>query len=277
MAKLANMTYPVLRRRFGTAVGIIRTEGWVTGSELIAMDLLETLWLLGKTVELTGNIRTIDGARFDLSDPHISTRVKARFLLRTWETETRLLLNKYLPPDIPVIEFGGSVGVVACVTNARMDAPERHVVVEANPHAADILEHNRSLNGCRFEIVRGALAYGGDEVLFRLDKRIHVGKVVENAPPASANTISVPALSLASLLDSHGFARVALIADIEGAEHDLVAYEGDVLRESVEWLFVETHGFEDEIRIRLEDLGFELVEEARDRNAAYRNSALFDR
>ena len=280
MASLANLSYPVVRRRFGTAVRAVRTHGWVTGGKYVAQMVFEDWWALGKAVELLGDRGQIEGARFELGDPHIDTRLKSRFLLGSWEVETRHLIRRHLPPDIPVIDLGGSIGVVACVTNRLMDFPERHVVVEPSPRAANLLESHRSLNNCRYEIVSAALGYGTDEILFDLDHRINEGRVIRSAAPTSTAVISVPTVTLAVLLESHGFSRAAVIADIEGAEYDLIEHEGQVLSEFVEWFFVELHGPKDdqkELRKKLEHLGFRLVEDLNDRNAAYRNSALLDR
>jgi hypothetical protein len=68
--------------------------------------------------------------------------------------------------DLPVIELGGALGVVACVTNKLLAQPSAHVVVEANPLAIPPLTVNKEANHCAFEIVNRAIAYGVDSVTF---------------------------------------------------------------------------------------------------------------
>src|ERR1051325_3177265 len=70
-------------------------------------------WFCGKFVELRGGIVSIDGCSFDVNSPVISTRLKSRFLFNNYETPEREALELFLDPALPVVELGGSVGVVA--------------------------------------------------------------------------------------------------------------------------------------------------------------------
>src|SRR5688572_27871524 len=103
------------------------------------------VWL-GRVVEFSGNQVVIDGSRFDLSNPVIGTPQKAGFLLRNYENGERTAL-RLIPSAIglPVIELGGSIGVVACISSQHFGNPERHVVVEANPALIPVLTANRDL------------------------------------------------------------------------------------------------------------------------------------
>src|SRR5580698_4591709 len=84
-----------------------------------------------------------------------------------YEAAERQAVARYLRRDIPVVELGGSMGVVACVTNRLLKDPAAHVVVEANPLVIPQLELNRALNRCQFEIVNRAIAYEMETVTFR--------------------------------------------------------------------------------------------------------------
>src|SRR4051812_39365118 len=90
-------------------------------------------WWVGSLVVLTGNAVRVDSCTFLVSHPAIRTASKSLFLLGGYERAERDLLKAYLDRSLAVIELGGSVGVVACVTNKLLRDPLKHVVVEANP------------------------------------------------------------------------------------------------------------------------------------------------
>ncbi len=213
--------------------------------------------LLGRAVELTGNRVRIEGCRFSVKHPAIPTWRKSLFLFNRYEIEERRALARVLDPELPVVEFGGSIGVVACITNRRLRYPERHVVIEANPELIPLLEQNRQRNGARFTVLHRAVAYGTREVLFHQDEFLS-GRVRSTGGPA----VQVPAVSLREIVDGFGFERCTLICDIEGEEIELVEREEDVLHERVATLVIEAHpavtGAQAarEMLRQLEDLGF---------------------
>jgi FkbM family methyltransferase len=192
--------------------------------------------LLGRVVELTGNRVRIEGCRFSVKHPAIPTWRKSLFLFDRYEIEERRALARVLDPELPVVEFGGSIGVVACVTNRRLRRPERHVVVEANRDLIPLLEQNRNRNGAGFTVLHRAVAYGTREVLFHQDEFLS-GRV----RGAGGRAVQVPAVSLQEIVDGFGFERCTLICDIEGEEIELVRRESDVLCERVATLIIEAH------------------------------------
>jgi FkbM family methyltransferase len=200
--------------------------------------------MLGRWVELRGNPARIDGCTFTLDSPAIPTGLKALFLFDRYERAERDALRRFLDPDVPVVELGGSLGVVACLTNRRLRDPSRHVVVEANAQMLGVLEENRARNGCGFVVMHRALAYGAPTVAFHQDDDFLAGTVLEGRMVYEGRprrAVQVPTVRLRDILDAHGFARCTLVCDIEGAEVDLVAHELDVLRERVGTIIVETH------------------------------------
>lgn len=218
--------------------------------------------VLGALVEVMGNRVRVEGLQFSVESPLILRKLKSRFLTDRYEKPERRLLRKYLDPALPVVELGACIGVVSCVTNRLLLDPSAHVVVEAHPQLIPLLEQNRELNGCKFTIVAKALAYGTQEVAFGLHEYF-VGSGLRR--PAERQ-VMVPATTLRALADERGFGDFQLICDIEGYEVDLIANEGDLLRERVSLLVLETHGFivgDDEIArmaARLRELGFQLRE-----------------
>jgi len=194
-------------------------------------------WWVGKFIEITGDTVLIDGCRFSVRSPVIPTKLKSRFLFNQYEPSERLALRRFLDPSLPVIEFGGSVGVVACLTNKLLENPRDHVVVEANPDLVPLLQSNRDRNGCQFTVVNKAIAYGSSHVEFFQNQDF----LSSSIQSAAEQKVSVPAITLRDVVNQFGFDRFTLICDIEGGEVELVEHDGDIFRTQVKTLIIEVH------------------------------------
>ena len=179
----------------------------------------------------------IDGIMFSVNSPAITTRMKSRFLFDRYEQPEREAIRRFLSPDLPIIEFGGSVGVVACLANKRLRDPQQHVVIEANPDLLPLLEENRDCNDCHFTVLHRAVAYGSDEIIFHQNNDFWASSV----QAVTSRTVKVPTISLQQVIDQFGFDLCTLICDIEGGEIDLVQHEAETLRRRVAMLVIEVH------------------------------------
>lgn len=197
-------------------------------------------WFFGKLVELSGNRVDWDGITIHCDNPNIATFLKSRFYFRSYERGTIDLVKAHLSPSLPIVEFGGCIGVVSCFANAMLERPEDHVVVEAHPGLIPALEKNRDVNGRGFQIVNAALAYGAEIVSFYINERYFIGNRVQK-PGSKGSLVSVPAVSLASLIERFGFGRLNLIVDIEGGEVALVENELPTIIEHVDTIVMEIH------------------------------------
>ena len=217
----------------------------------------------GRLVELLGNRWNVDGVRISVTNPSIATRHKALLFNGSYELPERRLLAAHLRGDLPLIELGGCIGVLACLSNRRLSDPEKHLVVEANPHLIPTLERNRSANGCRFRVLNAALGYSAGGMV-RFEEGAFTSGFV-----GDRGALEVPARTLDSIAAAAGFDRFDLICDIEGAEKDLIEQEGAYLQRHVRMLLLEMHpgivGEEtvDSLDARLRDLGFEHLQSDR--------------
>jgi FkbM family methyltransferase len=228
-------------------------------------------WWYGRWVELWGNVATIDGCKFSLDSPAIATKIKSLFLFDEYEKPEREAIRRFLDPTLPVVEFGGSVGVVSCTTNRRLSDPRRHVVVEANPELFPVLKKNRDLNRCEFEVLPYMVGYGGDRAAFYASRANFLTSTsVPAASDGPVEVAEVKTISLRSILDQYRFDRCTLICDIEGGEADLIRNECVVLSERVSMLILELHeqqlGKEraGELLDELETLGFQIIHSTSD-------------
>jgi FkbM family methyltransferase len=148
-------------------------------------------------------------------------------------------------------------------------------VVEANPRVLPTLLENRDRNHCAFEILHGAAGGAGKTVRFYIGENA----LSSSAIATTAESVEVPTLMLADILQARGFARCAVVCDIEGAEIEMIRAEMDTLRSQVEVLIVEFHpginGSDpvEEARSLLKKHGFAEVWH-QDNVFAYQNSAL---
>jgi FkbM family methyltransferase len=185
---------------------------------------------------LLGDRVRIDGAIFSTSSPLIAGSQKGEMFLGRHEAEERRMLKHWLRPDLPVVELGGALGVISCLTNRRLARPRDHVVVEANPGIIPLLERNRDFNGCQFRVVNKALAYGTETVAFGVNPRFTASRI-----GGAGTTVPVAATSLEAILAEAGFDQISLICDIEGAEAALVERELETIRRRVRLFLVEIH------------------------------------
>lgn len=223
-------------------------------------------WQLGRFVGMPTEIVRLDGCKFTVDETVLPANVVDLLFENNYEAPERAALKKFLDPELPVIELGGCLGVISCLTNRLLRHPEKHVLVEANPALMPLIEQNRERNGCRFKIVNAAVSYGAETITFKVDDNILASSL--NGDEQRAVVVST--VTLQRLLDQHGFKRVTLICDIEGAELQLVEHELDVLRERVGMIIMELHdrmvGDEPTQRMleKLESVGFRLVSNDRD-------------
>jgi len=153
-----------------------------------------------------------------------------------YEQEEAALITKHLPADLPVIELGGSLGVVSALIRSRLNSDTRHLIVEANPRLIEICQANAGHAGT--EVLHGAVYYDGPIARFGIASEVHASAVGQGR---STETIEVPAVTLADLCQRVGSPRrFALVSDVEGAEFDLFAQEAETLRH-VELAIVELH------------------------------------
>ncbi|MCZ7676625.1 MAG: FkbM family methyltransferase [Roseovarius sp.] len=136
-------------------------------------------------------------------------------------------------PDLPVIELGGSYGIVSHTIRKHLDDDARLIVLEANPDLVDICKDNVAKAGGKTEVVQAALAYGRDKVRFTVTSGLHTSHVTTGAgaaDDAGSREIEVPAMTLATLLADKGIdGSYGLVCDIEGGEFDLFLNDAEAL------------------------------------------------
>lgn len=253
------MSSAAVLRKFSTATRIFRKEG-IGG---IATTMLEQIDVRLK-LYASRNVESVllDGCTFGLKGIR-GTRMKLALLKEDYEEFERRAVMQYADREHPVIELGGCIGAVACITNRVLKHPASHVVVEANPIVLPLLKENRIINQCSFEILHAAIAYGHNSVMFSPSRDLRASSLYV---PDAGRPVAVRALQLRTIVSEKNYERFTLICDIEGHEYDLVLNEPDVLQK-VSTLILEIHAGligkakTDQMLQRLSELGFYVVAE----------------
>lgn len=209
----------------------------------------------------------MDGVNFHM--PLGSHPAPRRAVLRgDYEINERTLIKQHLPPDLPVIELGGSYGIVSHAIRKALAPTAQLVVVEANPNLISICKANVALGGSpqTTAVVQAALAYGDAKVRFKVTANVHTSHLVFDGS-FGPDIVDVPSATLTSLRRDHGIAgRFSLVCDIEGAELLLLRNDAAALADCA-LIIMETHpkvypdmgGTPQEVTGRLADLGFETI------------------
>jgi FkbM family methyltransferase len=194
--------------------------------------------ILGRAVELMGNRVRMDGMVYSVATPQITRGHKSTLAFGLHEIEERELIRRWLPSDLPVLEFGGGLGVVSCLINKKLLDPRQHIVVEANPAMAAVLVRNRDINRCDFRVVNKAVAYDCDQIELNLDSEF-VGSNVKDV--RFGKTALVKTTTVEHLLTDADFKTAGIVCDIEGMESDIIKRELPILGERIRFIMAEMH------------------------------------
>ena len=179
---------------------------------------------------MTMKFHKIHGLEFTTANIVLDKAAAKSIKVGDWESSEIQLCKKYLKPTDTILELGACIGVVSCVTNAMLDRPQDHVVVEANPETAKVLRLNKEKNGSKFGI-ENCLVF-----------RTHSGKFYPaGGAPQSGSTIihndnleeedknqfdfdfvQLPVVTVEALEKKYHKKFNTLVMDIEGGEFQFI-------------------------------------------------------
>ena len=179
----------------------------------------------GLIFDLCGGKFKMDGCTFMIPKDQTSLAYRSTFLSDLYEVDDLEVVRRCIKPADHVLELGGCMGIVSCITNKLLVDKSRHIVVEANPFCIPTLHRNRDLNQCKFLIKNCAVSLQR-EVTFHTNPSVIVGSSLQRT---NGLPVRVPASSLAELDARYG-PFTALIIDIEGAELETLESARGLLR-----------------------------------------------
>jgi FkbM family methyltransferase len=162
-------------------------------------------------------------------------------MVETAEGIERYLAFARLAPGDHVLDLGAYAGDSTWFFSRAVGPQGRVLAVEPDPENLAALRRNIQENRLANVSVEGCAVLDRDGwVQFRAAGSI--GSGIAEASERPDPEIRVPALSLETLLERHGFERVDFIKmDIEGAEEKALAGQGDLLRRLRPRMVIEAH------------------------------------
>lgn len=187
-----------------------------------------------------------------------------RMVKKKYEKQEIFLLNEI--PNIAtmsVLELGGCLGVVSVATNQMLENKNNHIVVEANPKMIRYLQHNRSLNNCRFQIENAIISDSHDGVFYSYDKLVAGSAHRMDSKEKNKTKHIVNVISYKDLVSKYKIEFDVLIIDIEGGELEILKEIREI--NSIKYIMIEIHeklmypGFRKECFDVLENMEFILI------------------
>jgi len=157
---------------------------------------------------------------------------------RSYEVPEGKFVRQYLSSGQPVVELGGSLGVVSALIRSVIGPKAKHIIVEANDTLVEVCKKNATQGADEgtTELVVAAIDYSGQPtVTFSTGTGAHVGAVSNDQ-----DGMTVATTQLSKVIAPLGSAPFALVCDIEGMEADLFEHEKALLNR-MSALILETH------------------------------------
>ncbi len=178
------------------------------------------------------------GMRIDVRGAAMRPANKAALRLGMYESAEYRFVESFLRADLPVIELGSSIGAVSSAIARRLAPGQKLTCVEANPALIPVLKGNLTRNASHLavEVVHAAVAYDAAYVCFQ----VSTNNLVSSLASADAQGDVVPSATLTSLRGRHAAVPFQLVADIEGAEVEILLRDVEALR-SCQVMIMELH------------------------------------
>jgi FkbM family methyltransferase len=174
----------------------------------------------------------LEGIKLDISK--LSPLMKNHIRTGRYEVQERRLAQQSLTNDDIILELGGAIGFIGLYCR-KVIGVKHHLSVEANPHTLEQLKRNYALNGLAPQVIHAAAAAEDGEIMLNVGGEFWENSIVTKD---HSKSITVPALSLSSLIAMMPASPTALVCDIEGAEQHL---DFTQLPRSVKKIIIELH------------------------------------
>ena len=224
--------------------------------------------------------RVFKKAPFDRNGPVVlpssaDYQLVSSVIFNVYEYPERVLIKKYLPPDIPCIELGSSLGIISREILRKLNRESRLFSVEAMPGLVDLahININHAANATRYMLKQAAIDYNGPTVTFSSGATNLDGRI---SNMRSNDDISIPAITLSKIIEEFVNGYYSLVLDIEGAEYQIIEHDMNSLR-NCQCIVAELHGSSaerDDFCRKVSKAGMKLVERKHSVYAFRRHSAL---
>ena len=195
----------------------------------------------GEFIRLFNSNASINNLKFGISSKQIRGKIVSLLYFNKYEKEELEMIQNHMGTDLPIIDLGSSLGVVA--TTAACLSNDRILCVEANPKLTDIISTNLLKNGVNehaFSVLNGAICDKGqveNSIYFSSRGSNELGRICS---PDTKGAIKVDTVLLSEVVATNVEEDFILISDIEGAEAAFLFSDSSAL-ENCNQLFIELH------------------------------------
>lgn len=154
----------------------------------------------------------------------------------TYESEVHYFVNSHLDRDVPIVELGGSYGIVSSQIAKRLRGRQKHIIVEAIPDLVPIIEKNIGAKSPQNTYIHNAaIAYERQVVEFQIDPIGNYFQVSSGSyVAAERRCITAPTVTLQKLLRLYELSGdYCLLCDIGGDEFELFKREPKALERCI--------------------------------------------
>lgn len=139
-----------------------------------------------------------------------------------------------------ILDLGGHIGL-SSIFFAKKFPDASIVCLEPEPGNAEILRNNFKLNNVKAEFINAAIAVEDGEVIIEINSKDYGHQVVDQAIANGEHSLTVPAISVRSIMDMMGWPSIDLVKmDIEGYEASLMTCNADWMG-NVRAIMMEVH------------------------------------
>lgn len=143
------------------------------------------------------------------------------------ERTEQIIADKFILPDMTVLELGGRYGMVSSIINSRLNDGSRHVVVEPDPDVIPALLRNRLIHGSNYSLFQGVITRERISQLLAKDGYASsISRPVEDV--GKLQGVYVATTTVEALETQYGLCFDTLIADIEGGMETFVRQNVDM-------------------------------------------------
>lgn len=178
-----------------------------------------------------------------------------------YEYPERVLIERWLPPDLDCVELGCSIGIISRVILKKIHPDRKLAAVEASKDLLHLAVKNIASAGFsrRFNSTHGAVYYNGNDIIFEEHEDHIRGRV---STQAKRGGVAIPCTTLSRVIKNNFIGMYSLVMDIEGSEFDVITKDSESLA-NCQAIIAEVHGdtkSKNDLVKNIERMGFRLAE-----------------
>jgi FkbM family methyltransferase len=174
--------------------------------------------------------------RFFVPLEHSTHTIHASIFWGFYESAEIRLINKFLNPNLPVIELGGSLGIISSFILHKLNSNTSLTVVEANVFLLSTIKKNierHNTKNISTNIIHKAIAYSNSLICMDITDDNTTSHISENDQSGTL----VESIQLNKIIPEKPY---SLVCDIEGAEVAILLEDKAALKNCFQ-LFIELH------------------------------------